>query len=495
MWAELPLIPQFNTEISPTIDAQTCVNFYHVMSPQGKKKNAAVGFAGIRKKYTLPDTENPDDPVRGLIEFDGILYAVGGNKFYAISNDDTIDSLGDLQTFAGLASMAANNGNQIIIVDGSSTGYIYNVGSGTFIEISSVSPDFPEKATMVSFLDGYFIVAVAESRQFYISALNDGTKWDILDFAVTQATPGELIGCAVVGRRLFLFKRDSVEVWWNAGEADFPLRRDNNLLFDFGCAASGSIVADLGILFWLSADKSGASSILMSSGGRPERISTPAVENLIRSFDVVEDARAYLYKNDDGKLFYIISFTDAQTTLYYNLDLKTWGTLETVTNPTPSSPFAGNKRHPGDCHAFFKNTNYIGSYNSPVIYAMSSDYSDNDGIPIKREITLPPFFDPTYRSIQLQELEIDMQVGVGNVTGIYRYPRVYLSVSRDDGLTFGNQHPLPIGAIGQRSNRVVWRRLGTLIGKRSAVFRLTVYADVMPVIIKGVALRYEGLRK
>jgi hypothetical protein len=338
--------------------------------------------------------------------------------------------------------------------------------------------------------------------------LNDGTQWDALDFAVTQSRPGALIGCAVVNRRLFLFKQDSVEIWYNAGAADFPLRRDNNLLFNLGCAAAGSIaVADYGgrsenkgLMFWISADSSGASSIMMSNGYSIQTVSNAAIDNLIRSLTDVSDARAYIYKSDDGKLFYICNFTTDDLTIVYQIPQENhpeegWLELRMQTSPSQADLTGGPTRHLGDCHAYFNGKHYIGSYKTPTLYNMSSDYDDNAGEPIVCERVTRHLYDPGYRCLQIKSFEADFQTGIGNNDGDYRYPRAYLSISRDGGITYGNQHKASLGAVGDYGKRVLWRKLGLTLPNRSVVFKLQVYDIVKNVLLTGGAVNYVGLKK
>jgi hypothetical protein len=138
-----------------------------------------------------------------------------------------------------------------------------------------------------------------QSQQFQLSANNDGTQWNaFLDEAQIQTYPGVNMGVGVVNERLYFFKDTSTELWYNAGQADFPLRKDTNLIFNYGCLATASIASEYGYLFWLSKDKSGPASVMMSVGESPKPIpiSTPAVESTIASFTNPADMDSYIYK-------------------------------------------------------------------------------------------------------------------------------------------------------------------------------------------------------
>jgi hypothetical protein len=74
-------------------------------------------------------------PIRGLHALGDFRYAVHRNILYQIENDNTFENVGTLISFAGRVDIA-NNGTQIIIVDGP-YGYIYNVKDGTFERITA----------------------------------------------------------------------------------------------------------------------------------------------------------------------------------------------------------------------------------------------------------------------------------------------------------------------------------------------------------------------
>jgi hypothetical protein len=78
------------------------------------------------------------------------------------------------------------------------------------------------------------------------------------------------------------------------------------------------------------------------------------------------------------------------------------------------------------------------------------------------------------------EFEIDFETGVGLVTGWGATPQVMLRWSDDGGHTWSNESWASAGKIGQRSARVVWRRLGR---SRDRVFEVVVSDPVKWVML------------
>lgn len=523
MWVNFPLFGGYDDRSEIAFASGDLVNMFMLGDLQGKKKLAFLGTPGTSLAMTV---QTGTEPSRLLYTYNDVMFGVFGDNVYRFNQPLVRSPLGSLNTTTGFVSIAGNNNSQgqVLFTD-SGNGYLYNLTTNSFAEIplSGASAGFPQFPTNVVFLDGYFVIPHANSRTYSISALNDGSKWDALDTAEIQAYPGENVGVGVVNRRLFFFKTDSTEVWYNAGSADFPFRRDNTLLFNFGCLAAASIQSDFGYLFWLARDRNGVGSVMMTTGQQPEKISDEAIDNLIAGFTNPSDVNAYIYK-DIGHIFYVMNFTTDDKTIVYDVTMKVWHQMKMrKTLFKEDVPYSGMTRHIGNCHAYFNNKHYIGSYKAPLLYEFSRSFSTNAGEQIRRVRICPHFFDENYRMLQISALQIDMQMGIGlsgdseqtsdwitdggdfvittdgdnlvwggSSQGVGRNPKLFLRISRDGGNTFGNYHAASIGKIGERRARAIFRRLGVC---RDFVAELSFTDPVKPVVILGGSIRYEVLNK
>lgn len=121
---------------SQNTNFQRCVNMYPVeVGPEGRGFTTLVPRYGKFLSATLTDVQS----IRGMITFNDVLYVVGGNTFYRVIIDQatrlgTVSSLGTISDVSGPVYMAANT-NQIIIVNGSTSGWIYS--PLTFVSITA----------------------------------------------------------------------------------------------------------------------------------------------------------------------------------------------------------------------------------------------------------------------------------------------------------------------------------------------------------------------
>jgi hypothetical protein len=328
-------------------------------------------------------------------------------------------------------------------------------------------------------LDNYFIVPDGNTQKFYVSALNNGLSWSVTNFAIFQSHPDTLVACHVLKRRLYLFGQRSIETWFDAGAPVFPLRRDNNALYEHGCASANTIRTigagdTFEILVYLARSNDGPSSVMLIEGeSRPQKISSIAVDYYLENnITNPEDSDAILYK-ENGLTFYQLNFTADNASFLYVFETKRWHVLS-----------VGNgDRHPSISHSFFFGKHYIGINTSNKLYEMSSDYFTYDKELIRCFLISKQYFSVENNRIRLDKFILELTTGMPAVTLPIQYaneqvndlitqnaePEAILSISRDGGRTFGNGIRVGLGRYGDYNRQVVWRRLGSNHARRLVV--------------------------
>jgi hypothetical protein len=218
-------------------------------------------------------------------------------------------------------------------------------------------------------------------------------------------------------------------------------------------------------------------------GYQPERISTPAIEALIRSLPstTLSNARAWTYQQG-GHGFYCLNIPGAESTWCYDASTGLWHERDYRELWEP-------ERHRADCHALAHGENVVGDYEDGRIYALDQATYTDDGTAIVRSRTAP-HFTKELRQVFYSKFQLDMETGVGldgasTVQG--HNPKAMLEWSDDGGHTWSNQHFADIGKIGKTQKRVIWRRLGAA---RSRTFRISISDPVKTVLI-GADLEYQ----
>lgn len=452
------------------------VNLFPEVVPEGGKEPGFLQRApGLRLLATVGD-----GPIRGLWTFGGYGYVVSGNKLYKMTTGYTATELGSVSG-TGPVSMADNGQQLFVACNGPS--YIYNAGTNVFQKITD--PDFPGAVT-VGYLDGYFVFNEPDSQKVWITSLLEGTQVDPLDFASAEGAPDKMVSLIVDHREVWLFGTNSVEVWYDAGTADFPLARIQGAYNEIGCAAAYSVAKLDNGLFWLGADARGNGIVYRANGYTGQRISTHAVEWQIQQYGDISDAIAYTYQQD-GHAFYVLTFPSANATWVYDVSTQAWHERAGFSN-------GAFTRHRSNCQMNFNNEIVVGDYENGKLYAFDLDkYSDDTATQkwLRSWRALPTGQNNLKRTAQ-HVLQLDCEAGVGiDGTGQGSDPQVMLRWSDDGGHNWSNEHWRSIGKIGQTGRRVIWRRLGMTMKLRDRVYEIS-GTDPVKIAIMGAELIAEG---
>jgi hypothetical protein len=512
------------------------VNLFPEIVPEGGKEPAFLQRApGLRLLAAVGS-----GPIRGLWTFGNFGYVVSGNSLYKIDSSYTATLIGSI-TGTGPVSMSDNGTQLFIAANGPS--YIYNASTLAFQQIND--PDFPGAVT-VGFLDGYFVFNEPNSQKVWVTSLLDGLSVDPLDFASAEGSPDGLVSLIVDHREAWLFGTSSVEVWYDAGNADFPLQRIQGAFNEIGCAAPYSVAKLDNGLFWLGADARGRGVVYRANGYTGVRVSTHAVEWQIQQYGNLADAIGYTYQQD-GHSFYVLIFPNANTTWVYDVATQAWHERAGWNN----GEFV---RHRSNCQMAFNSEVIVGDFENGNIYAFDlDDYSDNGQIQkwLRSWRALPTGQNNLKRTAH-HSLQLDVEAGVGlnlypayesqdivteseeylvaeffqvilatednkeltteaddnfNTLGQFEGvdingyqlttnaypaapgydPEVMLRWSDDGGHTWSNYHTAKIGKIGEYYRRVFWRRLGMTLKLRDRVYELSM-TDPVKTAIMGAEL-------
>jgi hypothetical protein len=452
------------------------VNMYPEIVPEGGKSAAFLSRCpGLRRLIGVGN-----GPIRGMWVLKEYLYAVSGNTFYRLNviGDTTRWKIKPLGTVTGSGPVSiADNGTQIFIAC-NPDGFIYNADTEVFQQITD--PDFPG-AVKVGYLDGYFVFNEPNSARVWVTALLDGLSVDPLDFASAEGDPDGLVSLIIDHREAWLFGTNSIEVWYNAGQPDFPLQRIQGAFNEIGCEAPYSVAKLDNGLFWLGSDARGRGIVYRANGYTGQRISTHAVEWQIQQYADMSDAIGYTYQQD-GHAFYVLIFPTAQTTWVYDVATGAWHER--------AGWFNGNfVRHRSNCQAVYDNQIVVGDFENGNIYAYDlDDYSDNGQVQkwLRSWRALPTGTNNLKRTAQ-HSLQIDCEAGVGTNTGQGSDPQMMLRWSDDGGHTWSNEHWTSMGKIGEYYRRVIWRRLGMTLKLRDRVYEIS-GTDPVKLAIMGAEL-------
>ena len=417
---------------SISLSPELIVNMYIEQSPgNAKSQIVAHGVPG----FTLFSNIGTDK-LRGLhkTQKDGNLYAIVGQTLYSISSAGTASSLGTIGSSGRV--FFSDSSTELMIVAGSQA-YTYNATEG----LERITDTDFHGASSVTYLDGYFIFSNRQSGQkdqFFISSLLDGETYDALDFATAENYPDTLVRVYAFKSLLFLFGTNSIEIWFNAGLADFPFTPSQGAVIDQGLGAAHSIQRVDESLLWL--DDEGI--VRRLEGNTPVRISTHVVEYLISLGDW-KNAYTYAY-TQEGHQFYVLTIpaaTMSQTagTYVYDAATQLWHQRKSYEMDYSRVGF----------YAYAFEKHIVGDVLTGKLYEYSLDVYQENGDPLISEMHFPQIQNDGNRFI-VHEFKLDMEVGhhLTRITTQETSNAILIAVYNDgsyystDGTTF-TQSDLP----------------------------------------------------
>lgn len=364
----------------------------------------------------------------------------------------------------------------------------------------------------------------------FIVLANDGTgtqtitsNGQLQEGSITTH-PGTIVACRTLHRRLFLFSQFYTEVWENAGiGTNLPFRRNNSLLMEYGTPAIGSISVGFDTMFFLSQDRDGLGPVMEVIGTQSIPVSTKALDFQLAQYAAlseVSDCRGFLMR-ENGIIFYRMNFTAANHTFVY--DVTQSEPQEESTRRWHEEEVLNGDRHPAQTHVYYNGVNYVGNYALPILYEVDSDINTNDGEHIRRMRIGKPYVPQGYQRIRIDRFQLDLLQGKSQDQIVINLdllteneieiltedginiitdqlfdlsesisPVVFLSISKDGGQTYGNVISAPMGKLGQRTFRTLWRKLGTTVRGQAFVPKIEFF-NPGPFVVLGAAWFYEIL--
>jgi len=468
----LPFLGQSARPRSVNVASLRTLNCYAEVteSRQGKTLAGIYGSPGLAVFGTLSGLGG----VRGLyLASTGRLFAVQGSSYYEVLSDGTSTLYGTILSSSGPVSMA-DNGQSLVLVDGSSNGWYFTLATNTFAQISS--PDFFGGDT-VQFLDTYMVLNKPGTQQFYWTDLQSVT-FDALNFASAEGAPDRLVTLMTIHRELWLMGAASTEIWVDTGNLDSPFQRLQGAFVQHGCVAAHSVARLAEQLYWLGANDEGQGVVYRNQGYLPEPISTHPVAFAMQGYGTISDAIAYTYEQEHHA-WYIITFPSANATWAYDAVTGLWSERAYL---DPTTGLLG--RHRSNCHALAFGKHLVGDFENGTLYQLDlNTYSDN-GAALPMEVIFPPLFDgQSLARMRHNRLQLDLEVGVGLDGGVVpgTDPQVMMQMS-NDAHTWGAEHWRSAGKIGEYQTRVQWHRLGQARDRR---YKITITDPVKRAIVAG----------
>jgi hypothetical protein len=298
-----------------------------------------------------------------------------GDNLYAWSREGLYKDRGGFRKI-----FSANIGKRVIAAHGErdngiidlwwtdgARSYILNTQTGTVHPLDDDNSFLPAGST--TYLDGYALFSRRNTNEFFWSDIQDYDEFQGLSFAAAEGFPDDLLRIIAFERELWLFGKQTLEIWQNTGDANSPFVRLGNAFIETGCANPYTIVKLTRDMYWVSDDLRVMKSAARSY--RPEPISLhQGVEHDLNTYGV-EDAFAFAVTME-GHSFYWLTLPKADRTWIYDEDTGFWHERSSNEQCGPTCENNSFGRHFANSGVMHKNQAYIGG--TGEVYTADLDY-------------------------------------------------------------------------------------------------------------------------
>jgi hypothetical protein len=254
---------------------------------------------------------------KGAYYWNGSLFTVVGDNLY---RDNTFV----MAITAGAANVGFTEGDgpykYLFLCDGTKGWVIKtNWTVSPVVALSFPSPHIPTPL----FVDGYIVVAKANSADIYNSNLEDPLNWTAGDFITAEMYPDNIVGLAKHLNYIAAFGQNNIEMFYdNANATGSPFARNATAVQQVGCAAIGSIVESEKETVFIGDTSTGGKTVWFMEGFKLTDIGLEAVEqSLAAEGSSISNAKAFIVRSM-GHRFYVLNLTSR--TWVYDFEEKLW---------------------------------------------------------------------------------------------------------------------------------------------------------------------------
>lgn len=424
---------------------------------------------GLTLLATLPTLPVRSDPLVNA----GFVYLVSGDILYRIDSDGAFTSLGTVggSGRAKLEDNAVPGDSQILILNGSGVGFIFDDANG-LVEITDV--DFFASSS-VTVLEERFWLSRDDSNEFFGSDLSNGNSYNPLTFGSADESSDKVIAVIAKKSALWVLGSDTIQYFQTFNSTTFPLRTVKGSTKEWGILAVDSLSEINDFFAFLASDR----TVRMVQGTQLIEISDLDFQLKVKGngtpdfpgFTTVSDAYGFFVNGPVHSTYYITFPTEGYT---WGYDVKTGLTH------TRESEGVGYWRVNGAVKFGLKII--CGDNITGQVWVLDPDKVSENGSIFRTKLVTPSISFENNVTIPL--IELDMEVA--QTTDPTADPKMIVYYTKNGGKTWTHKGHVSLGKFGDHKKRVPLRKFGRLVRLKDFALRLET--------TDNIGVRYYGAK-
>jgi len=445
----IPIVSGIYTDNGPDLRTAYPVNFFVTPKGSGISDSYLRPADGLVSDGTGPGTD------RGGIEWRGTLYRVMGTSLVSVASNGAVTVLGDvggptseLVTFDYSTSrLAIASGGRLYYWDGTLT-QVTDPDLGTVLDVVWVDDYFMTT-------DGDFLVVTDRS---------DPTQVNPFKYGVADLDPDPVVALLKLRNEVYALNRNTIEVFdLNEDSQFFPFFTINGAQIQKGCIGTHACCVFNETVTFLGSGRNEAPGIYMGANATATKISTDEIDQVLLQYTEDQLSQVKLEaRNDKNHQILYVHLPD-RTVVF---DLAASEALKQPIWTTMVSTTVGFAQYRARNFVWAYNRWNVGDPASSTIGYCVDTRSDHWGQIVRWEFGTIIVYNEGNGAL-FHELEL---VALTGRVALGLNPFISTSYSVD-GSTWGQDHFIRAGTIGNRAKRLVWLRQGNMRNWRMQRFR------------------------
>jgi hypothetical protein len=397
---------------------------------------------------------------RGSIVWRGECYRVSGTKLVRVGEAGAVAVLGDVGGTGPVRldyrfdRLSIASGGRLYYCDGSALTQVTDSDLGTVVDACWIS--------------GYTLAT--DGTSLIVTELNDPYAVNPLKYGSAEADPDPVLAVARLTTEAYALGRHTIEAFQNVGGELFPFSRIEGAQVPRGVVGTRAWAYYADTIAFVGSGRNEPCGVHLMGPGSSAKLSTREVDRILQGYSeaqlagLVCEARVH-----EGHQHLIVRLPD-QTLVY---DLAASKVLGEPVWHVLSSHITARGEYRASAPVWCYGKWIVGDTQSSAIGTLSTNVSTHWGATTGWELSTAALYNDGNGAI-LHELEL---VALTGRVEAGKSPVVWTSYSID-GETWSQERATPAGKMGQRAQRIAWRRLGRMPHYRMQRFRGTSDAHI-----------------
>lgn len=423
-------------------------------------KSTGINEGYLRPADGIVPWATGQGPDRGGIAWRGECYRVSGSSLIRVTESGAVDVLGDV---GGTGPVRLDYSfDRLIIASG---GSLYYYDGATLARVTDADLGAVVDACWIS---GYTLTTNGTS--LIVTELNDPASVNPLKYGSAEADPDAVLAVAKLTTEAYAIGRHTIEAYQNVGGEGFPFSRIEGAQVPKGACGTHAWADFADTLAFVGSGRNEPPGVYLMGPGTAAPLHTREVQRILSGYTdaqlaaVVVESRAWeahqhlIVRLPDQALVYDLAASKA-------LQEPVWFVL--------SSDITARGEYRASAPVWCYGRWIVGDTQSSAIGTLSANVSTHWGAVTGWEFSTAAIYNDGNGAI-LHELEL---VALTGRVEAGKSPVVWTSYSLD-GETWSQERATPAGRMGQRLQRIAWRRLGRMPHYRMQRFRGTSDAHI-----------------